>query len=137
MFDRGTKALISAETHNQSTTERSARESPAGTWHPGSNTVNLTTSAQSVFRPTNTAGGRTRSITRVTHMAMNSLDDIKAAIQRLTEQERQGLRSWLVANLSYDTDVLGDRVAEPAVAYGASAEHQRLSVDEYLKFEEN
>jgi len=70
-------------------------------------------------------------------MAMNSLDDIKGAIQRLTEQERQRLRSWLVANFSYDTDVLGDRVAEPAVAYDASAEHQRLSVDEYLKFEEN
>jgi len=70
-------------------------------------------------------------------MAMNSLDDIKAAIQRLTEQERQTLRSWLVANFSYDPDVLGDRVAEPAVAYGASAAQQRLSVDEYLEFEEN
>jgi Uma2 family endonuclease len=70
-------------------------------------------------------------------MAMHSLDDIKAAIQRLTVQERHTLESWLIASFSYDTDVLGDHVAEPAVAYGASAERQRLSVEEYLAFEEN
>jgi Uma2 family endonuclease len=78
-----------------------------------------------------------RSTTWVTHMTMNSLDDIKAAIQRLTAQERQTLQSWLVASFSYDTDVLGDRIAEPAAAYGALAERQRLSVDEYLEFEAN
>jgi Uma2 family endonuclease len=89
-----------------------------------------------IVERTNTAGGRTRSTTKVTHMAMNSLDDIKAAIQQLAAQERQSLRSWLVANFSYETDALGDQVAEPAVAYGASAERQRLSVDEYLEFEE-
>jgi Uma2 family endonuclease len=76
-----------------------------------------------------------RSTTKVTHMALNSLDDIKAAIQRLALQERQTLQSWLVASFSCDTDLLGDHVAEPAAAYGASAEHQRLSVDEYLEFE--
>jgi Uma2 family endonuclease len=76
-----------------------------------------------------------RSTTWVTHMTMNSLDDIKAAIQRLTAQERQTLQSWLFASFSYDTDVLGDRIAEPAATYGASAERQRLSVDEYLEFE--
>jgi Uma2 family endonuclease len=70
-------------------------------------------------------------------MTMNSLDDIKTAIQRLAAQERQILQSWLVASFSYDIDVLGDRIAEPATAYGASAERQRLSVDEYLEFEAN
>ena len=70
-------------------------------------------------------------------MATDSLDDIKAAIQRLAAQERQTLESWLVASFRYDTDVLGDHVAEPAVAYGASEECQRLSVEEYLAFEEN
>jgi Uma2 family endonuclease len=70
-------------------------------------------------------------------MAMNSLDDIKAAIQRLASSERQTLQAWLVANPAYDTDVLGDHVAEPATAYGASAEHRHLSVDEYLEFEAN
>ena len=70
-------------------------------------------------------------------MKINSLDDIKAAIQQLTVQERQTLQSWLVASFSYDTDVLGDRIAEPAAAYGAPAERQRLSVDEYLEFEAN
>ena len=68
-------------------------------------------------------------------MATDSLDDIKAAIQRLAAQERQTLESWLVASFSYDTGVLGDHVAEPAVAYGAAEEHKRLSVDEYLAFE--
>jgi Uma2 family endonuclease len=70
-------------------------------------------------------------------MAMNSLDDIKAAIQRLAAPERRTLQSWLVASFPYETDVLGDRVAEPAAAYSASAEHRRLSVDEYLEFEAN
>jgi len=70
-------------------------------------------------------------------MAMHSLDDIKAAIQRLTVQEQHTLESWLIASFSYETDVLGDHVAEPAVAYGASEERQRLSVEEYLAFEEN
>src|SRR5882762_4044636 len=68
-------------------------------------------------------------------MAMHSLDDIKAAIQRLTVLERHTLESWLIASFSYDTDVLVDHVAEPAVAYGAAEEHKRLSVDEYLAFE--
>jgi Uma2 family endonuclease len=74
---------------------------------------------------------------KVTHMTMNSLDDIKAAIQRLAAQERRKLQSWLAASFSYDTDVLGDRVAEPAAAYGVSADQQRLSVDEYLEFDAN
>lgn len=70
-------------------------------------------------------------------MAIDSLDDIKAAIQRLAARERRTLESWLVASFSDDTDLLGDRVAEPAVAYGASGEPQRLSVEEYLALEEN
>jgi Uma2 family endonuclease len=70
-------------------------------------------------------------------MVLNSLDDIKAAIQRLAVQERQTLQSWLVSSYSHDTNLLGDHVAEPMAAYGSPAEHQRLSVDEYLEFEAN
>jgi Uma2 family endonuclease len=70
-------------------------------------------------------------------MAMNSLDDIKAAIQRLPAHERRTLQTWLVESFSYDSDVFGDHVAEPAADYGVLAEEQRLSVDEYLQFEAN
>jgi Uma2 family endonuclease len=70
-------------------------------------------------------------------MAMNSLDDIKAAIRRVSEQERRVLQSWLVGSFPYDTDARGDRVAEPAVAYGTPVEHRGLSVEEYLEFEAN
>jgi Uma2 family endonuclease len=101
-----------------------------------SNAVNLITSAQALFRNTNTECGRKRSTIKVTHMAIDSMDDIKVAIQRLTVQERRTLESWLIASFSYVTDVLGDHVAEPAVAYGASEERPRLSVEEYLAFEE-
>ncbi len=69
-------------------------------------------------------------------MAMNSLNDIKAAIQRLAAQELRALQSWLVASFSNHADVPGDHVAEPAAAYGEVAEHRWLSVDEYLEFEE-
>jgi hypothetical protein len=79
-------------------------------------------------------------------MALNDLDDIKAAIERLSEPERHGLHSWWVASFSseidhsdsYPTRVVGDHVARnPAAAYGASVVPQRLSVDEYLEFEAN
>ena len=78
-------------------------------------------------------------------MPIDHLDDIKAAIQRLPAQERQSLRSWLVATFSYDadnsrfydTDGPDNHVAEPKAAYGASIKQQRLSVDEYLEFEAN
>jgi Uma2 family endonuclease len=70
-------------------------------------------------------------------MTMNSLDDIKAAIQRLAIQDQRMLQSWLGAKSTYDPDILADHVAEPAAAYGALSEHQRLSVDEYLEFETN
>jgi Uma2 family endonuclease len=70
-------------------------------------------------------------------MAMSSLEDIKAAIQRLPEQEQEILQSWWIARSSYDPDMLGDQVAETAATYGADAGHQSLSVDEYLELETN
>ena len=70
-------------------------------------------------------------------MAMNSLDDIKAAIRRMSEQERRALQSWLGGSLPHDVDTLGNRVAEPAVAYGASVDDRGLSVEEYFEFEAN
>jgi Uma2 family endonuclease len=76
-------------------------------------------------------------------MTMNNLDEIKAAIQTLPEPDRQTLRAWLATTSSgdddhasaYDTDILYDRVAEPANVYRESAEHRWLSVDQYLEFE--
>ncbi len=78
-------------------------------------------------------------------MALNCLDDIKAAIQQLSAPERHRLQSWLAASFSYETDSsdshpagsLSDHVAEPAVLYGAPVPSQRISVDEYLEFEAN
>jgi Uma2 family endonuclease len=76
-------------------------------------------------------------------MTMNSLDEIKAAIQKLSGPDRQTLQSWLATispgaddpSSAYDADVLYDRVAEPAKVYRESAEHRWLSVDQYLEFE--
>ena len=59
-------------------------------------------------------------------MTMDNLDDIKVAIRGLSARERQTLESWLM---------LGDHIAEPAMAYGTPVEHRRLTVDEYLEFE--
>jgi Uma2 family endonuclease len=60
-------------------------------------------------------------------MTMSKLDDIKSAIQQLSAYEHSMLQSWLM---------LGGRVAEPALAYGTPVEQRRLSVEEYLEFEE-
>jgi len=76
-------------------------------------------------------------------MTTSHLDQIKSAIQQLSAQERQTLQAWLGTgssgaddnSFSYDRDMVLDRVAEPAAAYAEPAEHQRLSVDEYLEFE--
>jgi Uma2 family endonuclease len=76
-------------------------------------------------------------------MTMNNLDEIKAAIQKLSGPDRQTLLAWLATTSSgagnhysaYDADILYDRVAEPAKVYRESAEHGRLSVDEYLELE--
>ncbi len=78
-------------------------------------------------------------------MTPNYLDDLKSAIQQLSVPDRHSLQSWLVASFSRESDdsdsylieVLGDHVAEPAAAYGASVVPQRLSVEEYLEFEAN
>jgi Uma2 family endonuclease len=77
-------------------------------------------------------------------MTMNNLDEIKAAIQKLSGPDRRTLQAWLVTTSSgaadqlsddYDTDILYDRVAEPAKVYRESAKHRWLSVDQYLEFE--
>jgi Uma2 family endonuclease len=59
-------------------------------------------------------------------MTMDNLDNIKAAIRGLSAPDRQTLESWLM---------LGDHIAEPALAYGTPVEQRRLTVDEYLEFE--
>jgi Uma2 family endonuclease len=77
-------------------------------------------------------------------MTMNTLDEIKAAIQKLSEPDRQTLETWLATTSSgaddhasdYGADILYDRVAEPAKAYRESAEPRWLSVDQYLDSEE-
>ena len=76
-------------------------------------------------------------------MTMNNLDEIKAAIQKLSEADQQTLQAWLATTSSgaddhapdYGADILYDRVAEPAKVYRESAEHRWLSVDQYLEFE--
>ena len=76
-------------------------------------------------------------------MTMNNLDEIKAAIQKLSGSDQQTLQAWLATTSSgaddpssaHDVALLYDRVAEPAIAYPESAEHRWLSVDQYLEFE--
>jgi len=68
-------------------------------------------------------------------MSIDSLGHIKAEIQRLAALDQRALQSWLNGNFSYDTDVVGDRVAEAAAIYCVPSERHRLSVDEYLQFE--
>jgi Uma2 family endonuclease len=72
-------------------------------------------------------------------MTMNNLDEIKAAIQKLSGSDRRTLQAWLATTSSgaddHDADILYDRVAEPAKVYRESAEHRWLSVDQYLEFE--
>jgi Uma2 family endonuclease len=62
---------------------------------------------------------------------MNSMDEIRRAASLLAPSERGALAAWL---LESSGEVPG--VAEPAAAYGAEQEPLRLSVDEYLAFEE-
>jgi Uma2 family endonuclease len=62
---------------------------------------------------------------------MNAMDEIKQALGKLSPRERTGIAMWLS-----ESGDGGYTVAEPAVAYGAAQEPHRLSVEEYLKFEE-
>src|SRR5882762_5716747 len=65
------------------------------------------------------------STPKVTLMITNNLDEIKAAIQKLSGPDRQTLQAWLATTSSgtddhssaYDADILYDRVSEPAEAY--------------------
>jgi Uma2 family endonuclease len=68
---------------------------------------------------------------KVTLVTLSNLNEIKAAIQKLSGADRRTLQSWLATALS------GDRVAEPATAYREPPEHRWLSVDQYLEFEEH
>ena len=65
-------------------------------------------------------------------MTMNNLDEIKAAIQKLSGPDQQTLQAWLATTSSgadnpspaHDAALLYDRVEEPAMAYPESAEHR-------------
>ena len=61
---------------------------------------------------------------------MNTLQDIKQAIDRLSPAERNSVATWILE--SRDSD---DRVAEPAVAYNTAPDIHLLSVEDYLELE--
>ena len=61
---------------------------------------------------------------------MNTLQDIKQAIDRLPPAERNSVATWILE--SRDSD---DRVAEPAVAYNTAPDIHLLSVEDYLELE--
>jgi Uma2 family endonuclease len=78
-------------------------------------------------------------------MTTNDLEQIKAAIQRLSARQRETLQAWLATYpcnaddhpAGADRHLLADHVAEPAAAYSKPADDPWLSVDEYLEFEAN
>jgi Uma2 family endonuclease len=61
---------------------------------------------------------------------MNTLQDIKQAIERLSPAERESIATWIG-----ELEDPGRHVAETAVKYGTAPEHGFLSVEEYLKLE--
>ena len=61
---------------------------------------------------------------------MNTLQDIKQAIDRLSPAERNSVATWILE--SRDP---GDGVAEPAVAYNTAPDIHLLSVEDYLELE--
>ena len=61
---------------------------------------------------------------------MNTLHEIKLAIERLSSAERESIANWM-----RELELTGDRVAETAPRYGTRPEQGFLSVDEYLKME--
>jgi Uma2 family endonuclease len=61
---------------------------------------------------------------------VNTLQDIKQAIDRLSPAERDSIATWILE--SRDPS---DHVAEPAPAYDTAPEIRLLSVEDYLEFE--
>lgn len=64
---------------------------------------------------------------------MNTIDDIKQKLRHLSQEEREDLLGWLFDCI--DQEVPGDRVAEARATY-ADEVPRRMSVEEYLEFEE-
>jgi Uma2 family endonuclease len=61
---------------------------------------------------------------------VDSVREIKQAIDRLSPAERYGIAMWILE--SWES---GDHVAEPAPAYNTALENRHLSVADYLDFE--
>ena len=68
-------------------------------------------------------------------MSMLTLQDIKRAIEQLATADRDALRQWLYISAGAGVESTGYRIAEPAVAYAAEAEHSYVSVEDYLEGE--
>ena len=62
---------------------------------------------------------------------MDSLPEIRRAIERLSFGERRELEVWF-----REVATVQDGVSEPRSSYGAAQKARLLSVEEYLKFEE-
>jgi Uma2 family endonuclease len=62
---------------------------------------------------------------------MNTVEEVQQAIQQLSGDGREAVANWI-------RDLLGEeaRVAEPAVAYGVRPGPGRMTIGEYLDFEE-
>jgi Uma2 family endonuclease len=68
-------------------------------------------------------------------MSMLTLQDIKRAIEQLSNTDREALGQWLYISADAGVENTGYHVAEPAVAYAADPEHPYVSVEEYLEGE--
>jgi Uma2 family endonuclease len=68
-------------------------------------------------------------------MSMLTLQDIKRAIEQLSNTDREALGQWLYISADAGVETTGYRVAEPAVAYAVDPEHPYVSVEEYLEGE--
>ena len=62
---------------------------------------------------------------------MNTLHEIRQAIERLSLVERRELEVWI-----REVATVQDGVSEPRSSYGVARKARLLSVEEYLKFEE-
>jgi Uma2 family endonuclease len=64
---------------------------------------------------------------------MNTVQEIKQAILRLPEAERESIATWLGNGSDTDSNY---GVSEPALAYASSPASPLLTADEYLEFEQ-
>jgi Uma2 family endonuclease len=63
---------------------------------------------------------------------MNTVEEVQQAIRQLSHGGREVIADWIHELIAEDT-----RVAEPAAAYGVKRASDRMTVEEYLEFEEN